>query len=264
MTVSSKLTSSKLTGLREAVTGAVTGGKSRPMATAKVLRTENLSPTMVRVVMGGPGLADFTPNTYTDAYVKIVFPRPGVAYPQPLDLKTIRETMPAADWPQQRTYTVRAWNAQARELTVDFVVHGDSGLAGPWARTAGPGDEVTLLGPGGGYQPDETPEQIQNLTTPKGVVLHWVHAGDQPLAPTLVAAVAGLTFPAGTVHSFVHGEAGLVKDLRRLLKIERGIPLSQLSISGYWRQGSTDEAWRAAKTVWNQEIEAAETSSPVS
>jgi len=31
---------------------------------------------------------------------------------------------------------------------------GDSGIAGPWAARARPGDEIALLGPGGGYAPN--------------------------------------------------------------------------------------------------------------
>jgi hypothetical protein len=56
----------------------------------------------------------------------------------------------------------------------------------------------------------------------------------------------------------VHGEAGAVKELRQILRIERGLDRDQMSISGYWRRGADDEGWRAQKRAWNQEIEAAE------
>ena len=36
-------------------------------------------------------------------------------------------------------------------LTIDFVVHGDAGVAGPWAAAARPGDRIYLQGPGGAY-----------------------------------------------------------------------------------------------------------------
>jgi NADPH-dependent ferric siderophore reductase len=280
----------------------VVPGKARgraPIATT-VLRTEQLSPSMVRIVLGGPGLADFAANEYSDAYVKLVFLRPGVDYPRPLDLAAVRKEFAPSDWPQQRTYTVRAWDPTARELTVDFVVHGDEGLAGPWARTARPGDEMLILGPGGGYAPDpnadwhlligdesalpaiaatlerlpddavghvlievDGAEQEQPLKHPGGVQVQWVRRGvdRRPLGEALVEAVAALTFPPGAVQAFVHGEAGAVKSLRRLLKVERGIPMSRLSISGYWRLGADDEAWRAVKADWNREIETAEAES---
>jgi NADPH-dependent ferric siderophore reductase len=277
----------------QAVPGKARG--ARPPISTSVVRTQPLSPTMVRIVLGGPELAGFTPNEYSDAYVKLVFLRPGVDYPRPLDLSAVRAQLPSSDWPQQRTYTVRAWDPAAQELTIDFVVHGDEGLAGPWARAAQPGDEMLILGPGGGYAPDpladwhlfigdesalpaiaaalerlpaaaighvlvevDDPAHEQPLIAPEGVQVRWLHHGARPLGAALVEAASELAFPAGQVHAFVHGEAGVVKELRRLLKLERGIPMVNLSISGYWRLGADDEAWRASKADWNRQIEQAE------
>ena len=42
---------------------------------ATVVRAEQLSRSMLRVVLGGPGLAGFVPNGYADQYVKLLFPR---------------------------------------------------------------------------------------------------------------------------------------------------------------------------------------------
>ena len=81
--------------------------KSRPQTNLTVLRREQLSPHMVRIVAGGPGFAGYVNNDFVDRYVKIVFPQPGVDYPEPLDLWEIRETMPRDQWPHTRTYTVR-------------------------------------------------------------------------------------------------------------------------------------------------------------
>jgi hypothetical protein len=57
------------------------------------------------------------------------------------------------------------------------------------------------------------------------------------------------------VHAFVHGEATFVKELRHLLRVERGLRREQLSISGYWRLGTDDEGWRATKADWNRRID---------
>lgn len=84
----------------------------------------------------------------------------------------------------------------------------------------------------------------------------WLHRGERPAGDALIDAVRALDFPSGTVGAFVHGEAGCVKELRRHLRLDRGIPREQLSISGYWRLGQTDEAWRAAKREWNAQVEA--------
>lgn len=61
----------------------------RPVHTFAVVRTEQLSEHMVRVVLGGTGYDTFRPSEFTDSYVKVVFVRHGVdvaALPQPLTL----------------------------------------------------------------------------------------------------------------------------------------------------------------------------------
>jgi hypothetical protein len=40
-----------------------------------------------------------------------------------------------------------------------------------------------------------------------------------------------------------------VRELRRHLLDERGVRPDLLSISGYWRYGKDDEAWRAEKAA---------------
>ncbi|WP_329023698.1 siderophore-interacting protein [Streptomyces sp. NBC_01423] len=259
---------------------------------AQVLRTEQITPHMIRVVLGGDGLADFALAGYTDHYVKLCFAPEGADYAHPFDIARIREEYPRELWPTTRTYTVRSWDAAARELAIDFVVHGDEGLAGPWAARAKAGDPVTFMGPGGGYAPDssagwhllvgdesalpavaaaleqmpagavvrafvevEDAAEEQKIATPDGVEITWLHRAGRPVGEALTAAVTGLEFPAGDVQAFVHGEAGFVKDIRRHLRLERGIPASQLSISGYWRLGHDDESWRSVKRQWNEQVE---------
>jgi NADPH-dependent ferric siderophore reductase len=162
---------------------------------------------MVRVVLGGPELARFTPNQYSDAYVKLLFLRPGVEYPRPIDPSALRDQLPPSDWPQQRTYTVRTWDPDAQELTIDFVVHGDEGVAGPWARAAQPGDEVLLNGPGGGYAAvsvDGKPEQTVSFhnTAQDGNTQVWSTSGLSPGQHTVTVRVTG-THPAGSTGDYV-------------------------------------------------------------
>jgi NADPH-dependent ferric siderophore reductase len=272
--------------------------RGRTLHRGRVERVEQLTPHMIRVVLGGDGLAAFEAGTYTDSYVKLQFLRPGVTYPESPggpDMEAIRRDLPRDQWPLNRTYTVRAWDPATRELAIDFVYHGDEGVAGPWAANARPGDEIFFAGPGGGYAPDggaawhllagdesalpaiatalerlpagapaqvfvevAGPEEEQDLRTEAKAEITWLHRGPARVGESLTAAVRGLEFPAGEVHAFVHGEAGFVKDLRRHLRVERGIPLDQLSISGYWRLGVDDEGWRTVKRDWNQQVEAEE------
>ena len=84
----------------------------------------------------------------------------------------------------------------------------------------------------------------------------WLHRGTRPVGEALLEAVRALDFPAGRPHAFVHGEAGFVKELRRLLRVELQIPREDLSISGYWRLGHNEDGWQASKRDWNARIEA--------
>jgi len=119
----------------------------------RVRRVERLTPHMIRVVIGGAELTGFTAREYTDQYVKLLFPPPGVEYPRPFDLDAVRRDLPRDQWPRLRSYTVRSFDPDALELAIDFVVHGDEGIAGPWAAHVRPGEEVMFLGPGGAYAP---------------------------------------------------------------------------------------------------------------
>jgi len=266
--------------------------KPRKAQSAQVVRTERLTPHMQRVVLGGEGLAGFAADTCTDHYVKLLFPPDeGVAYPEPFDLERIREELPREQWPVTRTYTVRAWDPVHRELALDFVVHGDEGLAGPWAARVQPGETVHFMGPGGAYAPDISadwhllvgdesalpaiarsleslpdgttahafvevsgPEEEQKIDSDVEVV--WLHRGDRPIGEALVEAVRSLRFPEGRMHAFVHGEAHFVKELRQLLRCDLAIPREDLSISGYWRLGHNEDGWQASKREWNARIEA--------
>nr|WP_042189321.1 siderophore-interacting protein [Kibdelosporangium sp. MJ126-NF4] len=258
-----------------------------------VTRVEQLTPHMVRVVVGGDSLAGLPADVYTDHYVKVLFLQPGVTYPEPFDVGVIRETMPADTWPVVRTYTIRRWLPDVPEMWLDFVVHGDSGVAGPWAAGAKPGDVVRFNGPGGGYAPDPQADwhllagdesalpaiaaaleampagarvkafievadedEVQKLETSADADVTWLYRGEEVVGQKLVAAVRGLEFAPGTLQAFVHGEAGFVKELRRYLRVEREIPMAQLSISGYWRRGMNEDGWQSSKREWNQQVEA--------
>ncbi|MFW6640354.1 siderophore-interacting protein [Nocardiopsis algeriensis] len=268
-------------------------GRRAPQVThARVERVERLTPHMVRLVLGGPGMAEFTAGEYTDHYIKLLFPPEGAPYSVPFDLGKIREELPRELWPAMRTYTVRGWDAERKELLVDVVTHGDEGLAGVWAAGAKPGDEICFVGPGGAYAPDPEadwhllvgdesalpavaaalerlpqgavahvflevagPEEEQELVTAANAAITWIHRGAGAPGAGLVGAVEALDFPEGDVHAFVHGEAGAVKELRRVLLRERGVPRERVSISGYWRLGMNEDGWQAGKREWNRQVE---------
>jgi NADPH-dependent ferric siderophore reductase len=263
--------------------------RDRTPRVAHVLSTEQVTPRMIRIVLGGPGLDGFAAGAFTDHYVKLQVPPPGAPYRAPFDVEDVRARLPEEQWPRTRTYTVRAWDAQRGELTIDFVVHGDEGVAGPWAAAAQPGDTLQLNGPGGAYAPDpdaawhlmvgdpsvvpaisaslaripagvpvhvlieaDGPEDEQPLATPGDLHLQWIHGGPGAVVPVLEA----LTFPDGPLSAFVHGEASTVRAVRRHLLVDRAIPREAISVSGYWKQARTEEGWREDKAEWNRLVEA--------
>lgn len=262
--------------------------KSRPQTNLTVLRREELSPHMVRIVAGGEGFSGYVNNDYVDRYVKIAFPQPDVEYPLPLDLWAIRESMPREQWPHTRTYTVRWVNEAARELAIDFVIHGDEGLAGPWAAKAQPGDSLVFTGPGGGYNPDSAadwhlfagdeaalpaiaaaieslpPEAsglaflevdsdagVQDITAPAGLRIQWLPRNGVPAGGSelLVSAVRDAEWPDGRVQVFAHGERGYMKSLREVFFRERGLERGQVSLSGYWATGRVEDDFQAEKKL---------------
>jgi NADPH-dependent ferric siderophore reductase len=259
-----------------------------------VTGTETRTACLHRVWFRSDDLSAFAASTHTDRYVKLVFPKPGVDYPEPLDMRVLRQTLPPEDMPVVRTYTALFPDVDAGTLAIDFVVHGDEGVAGPWARSAAPGDVLLANGPGGAYSPDpdadwhllvgdesavpaitaalaalsedavarvvvlvDSPEDEPELPVPAKGELVFVHrsaGGDDRLS----AAVRALDWPSGRVHVFAHGEAQeIMHQVRPYLFGERGLDRSQVSVSGYWRRGRTEEGFRE----WKSELASREAES---
>lgn len=241
-----------------------------------VLDTRPISRSMLRVVLGdGPDGGSFDDlasrhEGFTDSYVKLVF-----------------DPVEGTDRPVLRTYTLRRFDTEARELWIDVVTHDDhDGTAVRWARGTAPGDLVLVRGPSGAYRPDPAADHhllvgdeaalpaiaasLESLTdgqratvfvevdgpdhevlieTAADVDLTWLHRGEAPAGSTslLVDAVRAWPWPGGRVQAFVHGEAGLLKTVRPHLIDERQVSRADLSVSGYWRRGNTEESFREWK-----------------
>jgi NADPH-dependent ferric siderophore reductase len=269
--------------------------RKRVAKRAVVVRTERLTRAMIRVIFAGDDLLGLGDLPFTDHYIKILFPPAGADYRWPFDADEIRASRPAELWPVTRTYTIRSYDPATGEMAVDFVVHGDEGLAGPWAAAAQPGDEIGFMGPGGAYAPDDQAaahllvgdeaaipaiaaalgrlpesavadvylevsgvEDQQPIPTTARTTLTWVHRADRPYGQALSEAVRSAQLPADDVQVFVHGNAEMVRDVRRYLFVDRRLDRSRVSISGYWRSGQTEDRWQSTKREFVAQMDSEE------
>lgn len=258
----------------------------RPQVLLQVLKRENIAPHLVRLTLGGPGICDFADKPVTDRYVKFLFAKPELGLELPYDMEALRERLAPEDLPVRRTYTVRRSDMQAGTIEVDFVVHGDEGLAGPWARDAQIGSSICFSGPGGMFVPkdefdfhffagDETAipaiaaslesmapqmrglvvievadeaDEMQ-LQAPAGVEIRWIHRGAEfsPETTILESVVRGIPWPEGRVQVFAHGEREVMKKLRAYFYDEHGVDRRDMSLSAYWAFGRAEDAFQAEK-----------------
>lgn len=243
---------------------------AKPITPLTVVSSQWPTPDLVRVRFAYDGLV---PNGHADAYVKLLFGPDGPVVEPPAE----------GERPVTRTYTLREVDEQAREVVIDFVVHGDEGLAAPWAANARPGDVVLARGPGGKWSPPgeadvhvfvgdesalpaiaaglarlqpgargivlaEVHEHPVELVAPEGVEVRWLVRGDAAYRDEALAeALDALPWDEfGDVSVFAHGERGAMKAVRRVVR-EREVPTERLSLSGYWALGRVEDDFQAEK-----------------
>ncbi|MFD1825392.1 siderophore-interacting protein [Mumia zhuanghuii] len=242
----------------------------------EVLRREQLTPRMVRLVLGGDFAGTSWEARTPDEHVKLVFPDP--------DTGVTRHPVPDGDhldWPRPfpptREYTVRRYDAEAGEVWMDFVVH-PGGLASDWAQSVEPGDRLWVAGPRCGHAtPDaftyrviladhtalpavarmleELPGGVrarvavlvpdaaeqQELAVRDGVEVTWLHEDDGTGADGFGPFLAALDLPADEPWTlWAGGEAGLLKPVRRWAKGHGLVNGATADISGYWKQGRSN------------------------
>ncbi|MEO0680215.1 MAG: siderophore-interacting protein [Pseudomonadota bacterium] len=237
-----------------------------------------LTPNMIRVVFAGPELAGF-PEGREGGNCKLMIPEPGEtkeAFARRLDHR------PA---PVRRTYTVRRFDAERQELSIDFVAHGEDGPAARWAMRAQQGDFLGFAGPSTpkvtrfdadwylvAADPSALPVAAaaleamprdakgvaifevasdadrQEIDMPAGVEAHWLIHPDPHVPSTAQEAfVRAMDWPEGRVQTCIAGEAGVIRALRAYLNNERSVPREDTYISGYWKIGLVEDEHQKAK-----------------
>jgi len=238
----------------------------RASRTLTVLSKRALTPNMLRIELTGDELSHF-PEGYESGYVKLNVHLPNG--------KTC-----------VRSYTVRAFDHDAKTLTLDFVLHGDNGPASAWAMHVKEGEAVVIDGPGPvklvdmsadwflicgdmtalpaisvnlerlpshakGYAVIEVASEAdkQAINLPEGVTLQWL-VNPQPDTPNTMLADAVMALPwidQGRPYAWLACEFTTMRRLRRYFKQDRQVAKEDLYMSSYWKMGDSDEGHKAAK-----------------
>lgn len=233
---------------------------------------------MIRVVFSGDELKDI-PKGCEGANCKLLIPE---IAEQREDFAHRLKLGPA---PVKRTYTVREFDFETLELSIDFVAHGDSGPASRWASSAKPGDFLGFAGPSKvkiaafeadwylvAADPSAIPlaaatleamprdakgvaifeitaeEDRQDIDIPPAFEVHWlVHPDPHKPSPAQEALIRSLPWPTGRVQTCIAGESGVIKSLRGFLANEKQVPRADTYISGYWKIGLIEDEHQIAK-----------------
>ena len=230
-----------------------------------VVSNQLLTPHMRRIKLYGKCLNKF-PTDYEIGYVKVNFSK-----------KASEKVV--------RSYTVREFNIESNELTLDFVDHGDLGPASRWAKKTKKGDLISIFGPGSTRSVDATAnwyligggmsalpaigasikdlrpdakgyvvveilsaEDKQKLNPPDGMEVIWV-IQEQYDVPNdkLTAKIRDLPWLPGRVFPWFAGEFDGMRNMRTYFRDEKNIDKKAMYLSCYWKIGDTDEGMKRAK-----------------
>jgi NADPH-dependent ferric siderophore reductase len=214
-----------------------------------IARIDHLGPGFAALTFTGEALADFTSLSFDD-HVKLMFADD--------DGQDVR-----------RDYTPRRFDREARELVIEFALHGD-GKASNWARRAVVGQRARVGGPRGSFvvpheldwhllvgdatalpaiarRLEELPaggralvfahahvEDRRTFAGAADMVVHWFETPE-----ALVDALRDAALPEGDGFAWGGGEASLMARVRQVLN-EKGMPRAATRVSAYWKRGVTE------------------------
>lgn len=238
---------------------------------ALVLSRARISEHLVRLVLGGPGLAGFESTGVPDEWVGLVVPGQF----------------------QSRYYTVCSWDPDAGELVLDVVGH-DVGLVTEWAARDVVGEVVTITEPKGSFAMPtaaswlilvgdltampaiarittavtvptyvwaEVPDDLSGYL-PTCSTVHWLaQPGDGE--SRLSSVVEAIDWPDGDGYFWMAGESSQMRAIRKHLMRDRRLPATAYDVMGYWRANAQRQPravdpgpiWRAGKAAGRSEEE---------
>jgi NADPH-dependent ferric siderophore reductase len=252
-----------------------------------VIEAFDLSPRMRRVRFSCENVAAFTGNA--GYHVRLLLPPAGKHPVWPSLDASGRMVWPTGDDALvSRVYTIRDVDVDNGQVDIDFVLHNDvPGPASAWAAKVLPGDTVGMLGPSGGQVApadhylvvgDETAlpaisrllrelpensrgtafievqdnEEIQQLTHPTNVSIHWLLRGAAAPGTTTLLQDAVRTIPKPSVQEtcfvWVSCEFTACHTIRAYLRGNWDAPKGSYLATSYWRRGISDDGTSLTET----------------
>ncbi|MEV7619052.1 siderophore-interacting protein [Microbacterium sp. NPDC089321] len=160
-----------------------------------VARITALSPHFTRITLQGDDLAHFGTDGL-DQRIKLIIP---FADGSVTDVGQFDETQSMTEWYRRwrelpddkrnpiRTYTIRSPRPEAREIDIDFVLHGTEGPASAWATGARVGDALAVVGPD-----SRSDQQGGGIEWRPGAATSVLIAGDETATPAICSIVEAL------------------------------------------------------------------------
>ena len=250
--------------------------------TLEVRAIKRPGPLYQLITLAGDDLADFRTLSPTD-HVGLVPPTEhGLVLPEVVD---DRLRWPEGDRPPMREYTVRRFDLEARELDVRVLLHGNGPVA-RWAAQAQVGDKVGITGPRASkVMPDgfanyllvgdltavpaiarwlsqlpdgamaqvliaaRTDDDVIELTCSQPIWVLWLTDLSIPEADHLPLALEQLKLYSEDTFAWAAGEAEAMKQIRRVLLEQHGLPRENVKVTGYWRREQPDFDYDAPLTA---------------
>ncbi|ABL69870.1 siderophore-interacting protein [Paracoccus denitrificans] len=243
----------------------------------RVAGMQDLTPHMRRLTLAGPDVSRF--DQLDALHLNVLVQKPGLATPQWPRVGDSGQVVwdDPPNRPDFRKYTVRSVDRVRGRIHVDFLLHQTFGPGSDLAARAAPGDEIGIVGPGGGglraadwygFAGDETalpaiarmlehlpPEargralievedeaEIQPVETRSQVAVDWLlRRGEAPGARLLAELRATVLPVEGRRYLWVGCEYRAFRDIRAWQRDATDLGRDEHLIVSYWRQGMTAE-----------------------